>query len=342
MIRQVRTGLSLVLAFVLAVVAFTYFLGGSLWTSRSASSRQEASSRMTDSEMDTHVVTSETGTNTGSGTNSGTHDETPIFPDYIHTHSLSHQHRSVPVSPKLVIHVQSGDCLWSIAKSHGTTVAALEADNHLTTDLLQIGQALRIPKKLVMTSGSSTTSQSSLIYTVAQGDSLWGISVAYGVPIDKLRADNGLSMNSNLYAGQKLTIHARQATYHPTEASKKLISNAPKSLIPVYQASGKRYGIPWTVLAAIHKEETDFDTKGFDVSFAGAIGPMQFMPETFRIYAVPAPGHKYPNIHNVQDAIYTAAHMLKEKGFNRDPYHAIYDYNHSVSYVSDIFHMSAV
>lgn len=111
---------------------------------------------------------------------------------------------------------------------------------------------------------------------------------------------------------------------------------------PRVSSSGEKYDIPWTVLTAIHKEETDFDCTGQDVSSAGAIGPMQFMPSTFAIFGVPAPGHQTADIHNVYDAIYSTAHMLEATGFSRDPYHAIYEYNHSVSYVRDILRMSAV
>jgi peptidoglycan DL-endopeptidase LytE len=47
---------------------------------------------------------------------------------------------------ELVIYVvKKGDSLYEIADSHGTTVKALKATNHLTTNRLQIGQELSIP-----------------------------------------------------------------------------------------------------------------------------------------------------------------------------------------------------
>jgi LysM repeat protein len=43
--------------------------------------------------------------------------------------------------------VQKGDTLTSIAKANGVTVAQLKKANNLTTDTLQVGQKLVVPKK---------------------------------------------------------------------------------------------------------------------------------------------------------------------------------------------------
>ncbi len=64
---------------------------------------------------------------------------------------------------------------------------------------------------------------------------------------------------------------------------------------------------------------------------------MQFMPSTFRQYGVTAPEcHGKPSINNVYDAIYTAAHMLAQDGYAQNPIEAIYEYNHSMSYVDSV------
>lgn len=180
-----------------------------------------------------------------------------------------------------------------------------------------------------------------LTYHVHSGDSLWRIAETFGVSIQSLRALNNISGNL-IRDGQVLRIAPIQTRHQGTPASHALIQSAPQALIPVYEAAGRKYDIPWTVLAAIHKQETDFGTSGYDVSSAGAIGPMQFMPSTFAIFGVAAPGHQTADIHNVDDAIYSAAHMLHVEGFQSNPYDAIYAYNHSSTYVADILHMSAV
>ena len=43
--------------------------------------------------------------------------------------------------------VKSGDSLMKIAKAHGTTVKAMEAENNLTTTKIKVGQKLKIPAK---------------------------------------------------------------------------------------------------------------------------------------------------------------------------------------------------
>ena len=57
----------------------------------------------------------------------------------------------------------------------------------------------------------------------------------------------------------------------------------PPFLLPIYQACGTEYGIPWEVLASINKIETGFGTN-LSVSSAGAIGWMQFMPSSWEAY----------------------------------------------------------
>lgn len=241
-----------------------------------------------------------------------------------------------------------------------TTVQRLMEINHLRSTTVKIGQAITIaaparsPVVKLSNMPNSSTSHSStnastqtctqahyLTYVVHSGDSLWSISQAYGVSIDTIRSDNAIGGDA-IYPGMKLKIGAVDTTYHPDAASRAMIAQAPKWLIPVYKAAGRKYDVPWTVLAAIHKEETDFDVTGNDVSYAGAIGPMQFMPQTFAIFGVPAPGHKTPNIRNVEDAIYSAANMLHHEGISADPYYAIYSYNHSAAYVHDILRMASI
>ena len=67
--------------------------------------------------------------------------------------------------------------------------------------------------------------------------------------------------------------------------------HVPIFLLPIYQAAGNQYGIRWEVLAAINEIETDYG-RNLNVSTAGALGWMQFMPATWRMYGVDANGDK--------------------------------------------------
>lgn len=180
-------------------------------------------------------------------------------------------------------------------------------------------------------------------YIVHTGDTLWQLAQDHDLTVSDLQLENHLS-SSMIYPGQKLLIenaHAyftqvRRAYLH-SGSLRAIRAGVPSSLLPVYEAAGVAYHIPWTILAAIHRVETDFAQSGPIVSDCGAQGPMQFMPSTFARYGVTAPGQSgSPNINNVYDAIYSTAHMLAADGYSRNPENALFLYNHSTQYVEDV------
>ena len=88
--------------------------------------------------------------------------------------------------------VKAGDSLWNIANKYGITVDELKNLNGLTSNMLKIGQVLKVP------SGGNT-------YTVKSGDSLWSIANRYGTTVDTLKSLNGLTSNT-LMIGQVLNL----------------------------------------------------------------------------------------------------------------------------------------
>jgi hypothetical protein len=109
----------------------------------------------------------------------------------------------------------------------------------------------------------------------------------------------------------------------------------PPFLLPIYQACGTEYGIPWEVLASINKIETAFGTN-LNVSSAGAVGWMQFLPSTWETYGVDANGDGRKDPYNPVDAICAAANYLKASGGSGDLYNAILSYNHADWYVQEV------
>ena len=91
----------------------------------------------------------------------------------------------------------------------------------------------------------------------------------------------------------------------------------PPFLLPIYQACGTQYDIPWEVLASINKIETAFGTN-LNVSSAGAMGWMQFIPSTWAAYGVDANGDGRKDPYNPVDAICAAARYLRAAGGNTD------------------------
>jgi murein DD-endopeptidase MepM/ murein hydrolase activator NlpD len=109
----------------------------------------------------------------------------------------------------------------------------------------------------------------------------------------------------------------------------------PPFLLPIYQACGTQYGIPWQVLASINKIETAFGTN-LNVSYAGAQGWMQFMPATWDAYGVDANGDGKKDPYNPVDAICAAARYLKASGGESNLRQAIFAYNHADWYVDEV------
>jgi hypothetical protein len=109
----------------------------------------------------------------------------------------------------------------------------------------------------------------------------------------------------------------------------------PPFLLPIYQAAGTAYGIPWQVLAAINEVETDYG-RDLSVSSAGAEGWMQFLPSTWQLYGVDANGAGYEDPYNPADAIFAAARYLRAAGGDTNVRAAVYAYNHSQAYVDSV------
>ena len=109
----------------------------------------------------------------------------------------------------------------------------------------------------------------------------------------------------------------------------------PPFLLPIYQACGTEYGIPWQVLASINKIETAFGTN-LNVSSAGAMGWMQFIPSSWEAYGVDANGDGRKDPYNPVDAICAAGNYLKGAGASENLYDAIFAYNHADWYVQEV------
>ena len=109
----------------------------------------------------------------------------------------------------------------------------------------------------------------------------------------------------------------------------------PIFLLPIYQAAGIQYGVRWEVLAAINEIETDYG-RNLNVSSAGALGWMQFMPATWKAYGTDANRDGRRDPYNPVDAIFAAARYLKAAGAETDLRRAIFAYNHADWYVADV------
>jgi murein DD-endopeptidase MepM/ murein hydrolase activator NlpD len=111
------------------------------------------------------------------------------------------------------------------------------------------------------------------------------------------------------------------------------------ALLGIWQSAGQAYGIPWNVLAAINKIESNFG-RNMGPSSAGAVGWMQFMPSTWVRWGTDADRDGIADPWNPQDAIYSAARYLAASGAASDLRRAIFSYNHAWWYVEDVLELA--
>ena len=102
-----------------------------------------------------------------------------------------------------------------------------------------------------------------------------------------------------------------------------------ETLLRHYRKAQRRFGVAWPVLAAINFVETSFN-RIRNSSSAGARGPMQFIPSTWRAYGLGG------DVHDPHDAILGAANYLRHSGAPRDYRRALYAYNPSLDYVNAV------
>jgi len=165
--------------------------------------------------------------------------------------------------------------------------------------------------------------------------------LAAGVAAGAARADSwvvvpdGQSMPPTVSSGFGVLLPPDLTT--PPATAQQL---TPQELQPIWEAAGQTYGVPWQVLAAVNQVESDFG-RNMGPSYAGAVGWMQFMPDTWRQYGVDADGNGVADPWNAQDAIYSAAHYLAASGANTDLRGALLTYNHSEAYADRVLQLAA-
>lgn len=113
------------------------------------------------------------------------------------------------------------------------------------------------------------------------------------------------------------------------------------TLHALWQSAGAAYGIPWELLAAINKIESNFG-RNMGPSSAGAVGWMQFMPDTWLRWGMDASGDGFADPWNAEDAVYSAARYLAAAGGRFDLQRAVFAYNHAQWYVEQVLQLAAL
>jgi soluble lytic murein transglycosylase-like protein len=139
----------------------------------------------------------------------------------------------------------------------------------------------------------------------------------------------------------RVTLAARRALVRLTPPTRRPLRSfrtgppAPAGrLLAWYRKAERRFGVDWQVLAAVNFVESAFGRLRSSSS-AGAQGPMQFLPSTWRAYGLGG------DVHDPHDAILGAANYLRASGAPRDYRRALHAYNHSTLYVDAVLRYTA-
>ncbi|WP_090929274.1 lytic transglycosylase domain-containing protein [Nonomuraea jiangxiensis] len=175
-----------------------------------------------------------------------------------------------------------------------------------------------------------------------------GVAVLlHGKPgaISEARVRKALGKNAQILMLDAEHRAAKRRQQPPQQQQPQQVSvGRPGSYLELYKASATRCpGLSWTVLAAIGQVESGHGRNN-GPSSAGALGPMQFMPATWKHYGVDGDGDGKSDIWSPYDAVPGAANYLCANGAGQGGEKlrkAIWFYNHSWDYVNKVMGIAA-
>jgi LysM repeat protein len=161
--------------------------------------------------------------------------------------------------------VEEGDTLSSIADRHGIPPQELAALNGIEDpDFIWAGQSLKIGG-----GGPAVAAPSGRIYVVEAGDTLSMVAESYGVTLEQLLALNGIDDPNYVYEGQWLTLPVSHHAARPVSRS---------DAETVLRSAANEFGVSQSLILGLAWLESGWNQSL--VSWVGAVGVMQLMPET--------------------------------------------------------------
>ena len=133
----------------------------------------------------------------------------------------------------------------------------------------------------------------------------------------------------DVLTARRALVRLTPPTTRPLRAFRTGQAEPAERLLGYYREAQRRFRVPWHILAAVNFVETGFG-KVRSPSTAGAQGPMQFLPATWRAYGLGG------DIHDPRDSIRGAANYLRASGAPGNLRRALYAYNHSNLYVNAV------
>src|SRR5919201_2184071 len=183
--------------------------------------------------------------------------------------------------------------------------------------------------------------------------SIAAVAVGFALVAGSARAAGGpigFTVSSSASMGPTVALPSAGAANPPGSISVPVSFTTPpatpeqlqlSALTELWHRAGAAYGIPWQVLAAINKIESNFG-QNMGPSSAGAIGWMQFMPSTWLRWGIDADGNGLADPWAAADAIYSAARYLAAAGGQADIARGVFAYNHANWYVNEVLGLARV
>jgi LysM repeat protein len=200
---------------------------------------------------------------------------------------------AAPVAHPGTYVVAAGDTLWDVAIAHGTTIAALVQANRIADpSFIRIGQSLLIPGTASSAPAVAPPAPkpappapvATTVHVVVAGDTLSAIASRYGVTITAIASANQLADPSFIRVGQRLTIPGTGPVVAPAlttagmPADMAVIVANRSGMRDHLLAAASEFGVAPAFVLAVAWQESGWNPGA--MSFAGAIGLMQLMPDT--------------------------------------------------------------
>ena len=160
--------------------------------------------------------------------------------------------------------IQPGETLSGIADRYGLSIAEIMSLNGIgDADLIYAGESLSVEARMAAVAPVLMT------HLVVPGDTLSSIALEYGVSVEALVSANNIEDRNYIAIDRLLIIPVvAQARHSAAQAAGKVAVRAAES----------EFGLPAGLLLALAWQESGWNQAM--VSYAGAIGVTQIMPET--------------------------------------------------------------
>lgn len=219
-----------------------------------------------------------------------------------------------------IVRVLPGDTLWGLARTHHSSVAALQQANGLHSDLIYAGALLRVPGQPADTPARPAASHD-VAYRVGTGDYLIRIADRFKVSPQAIATRNRLPASRNVILGSTLLIPVTGAAAPPTRYPLSTTASAARSravlagrrhpskayVQATIRRAAARLGVDPSLALAVSYQESGFQQHV--VSPANAIGTMQVLPSTARWLSTDVVGRRL-NLYDTADNVTAGVSLL--------------------------------